>query len=217
MPATHGQRLAATFTPLVLAASIAENAVDDPVGGVLVAAAAGLATAMAAAWIGRGVAQVAAEVGRFADRVAAGELSARVECGARGELVQLVASVNAMAARLAREQHARANFIGKVSHELRTPVTVIKGYVYTLRRGEADPARAGRLDVIDGECERLAYLVEDLLELARAQVGELRLSSDTFPLRECVEEVAERLRAVAAQRNVGIEVPLFSGTNFRLE
>ena len=79
----------------------------------------------------------------------------------------LAASVNGMAARLAREGHARASFIGKVSHELRTPLTVIKGYVYTLRRAEDDPVKAGRLDVINGECERLAYLVEDLLELSR--------------------------------------------------
>jgi signal transduction histidine kinase len=47
-------------------------------------------------------------------------------------------------------------------------LTVIKGYIYTLRRAEDDPVKAGRLDVINGECERLAYLVEDLLELSRA-------------------------------------------------
>jgi two-component system, OmpR family, sensor histidine kinase MtrB len=125
LSATHAQRLAATFTPLVLVASLAEQAIDDPFAGLLIAAGAGLAASLAASALGRGVAEVAHEVGRFADRVAAGELSARAECRTGGELVQLVASVNAMAARLAREQQARANFIGKVSHELRTPVTVM--------------------------------------------------------------------------------------------
>ncbi len=38
-------------------------------------------------------------------------------------------SVEEMAERLAREEHARARFISKVSHELRTPLTVVKGYV----------------------------------------------------------------------------------------
>ena len=45
----------------------------------------------------------------------------------RVELRSLADSVNGLAARLAREGHSRANFIGKVSHELRTPLTVIKG------------------------------------------------------------------------------------------
>jgi hypothetical protein len=48
------------------------------------------------------------------------------------------------------------------------PLIVIKGYVYTLHRAEYDPAKAAKLDVIDGECERLGYLIEDLLELSRA-------------------------------------------------
>jgi signal transduction histidine kinase len=47
------------------------------------------------------------------------------------------------------------------------PLTVVKGYVFTLQRSEHDPDRLAKLEVINGECERLAYLVEDLLELSR--------------------------------------------------
>jgi signal transduction histidine kinase len=85
-------------------------------------------------------------------------------------------------------------------------LTVIKGYAYTLQRAQPDGPTAAKLDVINGECERLAYLVEDLLELSRAQAGELRISSELFPLRECVHEVADRLRPVAGDRDVGIDV-----------
>ena len=116
------------------------------------------------------------------------------------------ASVGELSALLAREERARAEFIGKVSHELRTPLTVIKGYVYTLHRSESDPAKAAKLDVINGECERLGYLIEDLLELSRARAGELRVQSETFPLEECIGEVAERLSAVAEQRGVRVRV-----------
>ena len=96
-----------------------------------------------------------------------------------------------------------------MSHELRTPLTVIKGYVYALRRVEDDPARAAKLDIINGECERLAYLVEDLLELSRAQAGELRVSAELFSLRDCVEEMTHRLRPSAEQRDVELA---WSGT-----
>ena len=123
----------------------------------------------------------------------------------------LVASMEDLAGRLAHEEQARAAFIGKVSHELRTPLTVIKGYVYTLQRAEADSAKAAKLDVIDGECERLSYMIESLLELSRVRAGHVRVCNATFPLRPCVEEVAERLRAVARHRDVGVDVEWSGG------
>jgi signal transduction histidine kinase len=124
----------------------------------------------------------------------------------RGDRERMSRRVEEMADRLALEEHSRARFISKVSHELRTPLTVIKGYVYTLQRSETDPAKLARLDVINGECERLTYLVEDLLQLSRARAGELRVAAEPFPLRACVEEVVESLRTVADQRQVVVEV-----------
>ena len=118
----------------------------------------------------------------------------------------LVASMEDLAGRLAHEEQARAAFIGKVSHELRTPLTVIKGYVYTLQRAEGDSAKAAKLNVIDGECERLSYMIESLLELSRVRAGHVRVCETAFALRPCVEEVAERLEAVARHRDVGIRV-----------
>ncbi|HEY3765710.1 MAG TPA: HAMP domain-containing sensor histidine kinase [Gaiellales bacterium] len=119
---------------------------------------------------------------------------------------RLQASVEELANQLAREERARAEFIGKVSHELRTPLTVIKGYVYTLHRSESDPSKAAKLDVINGECERLGYLIEDLLELSRARAGELRVQAEVFALGQCVGEVAERLQTVAERSGVRVRV-----------
>ena len=119
---------------------------------------------------------------------------------------RLHASVEELATLLAREERARAEFIGKVSHELRTPLTVIKGYVYTLHRSESDPAKAAKLDVINGECERLGYLIEDLLELSRARAGELRVHAEVFALERCVSEVAERLQTVAERGGVRVRL-----------
>jgi signal transduction histidine kinase len=197
----------ATPSLLIVAAVVACAAQrNDPPMLVILAGAALSATVVTSAVQARRVAMLVDEVGAFAERVAAGEYSARVTANGLDEIEALAESVNSMAARLARETHARASFIGKVSHELRTPLTVIKGYVYTLRRSEEDPVKAGRLDVINAECEHLAYLVEDLLELSRAQAGELRVSAETFPLRDCVEEVADRLQGLASQRDVTIDL-----------
>lgn len=69
---------------------------------------------------------------------------------------------------------------------------MIKVYAYTLQRAQPDPATASKLDVINAECEHLAYLVEDLLELSRAQAGELRISSELFPIRRMPWRVGRR-------------------------
>jgi two-component system sensor histidine kinase BaeS len=199
-------RLAGTFGCIVLLTEAAGFVTTHPLLLVCVGLLSMAGTTTASVLHARRVVRLVNDVTTFADRVAAGEYTARVHGDGQDELAHLADSVNAMAARLALEGQARAGFIGKVSHELRTPLTVIKGYVYTLRRSETDPAIAARLEVIDSECERLAYLVEDLLELSRAQSGELRVSAETFPLRECVEEVAERFRLEAERHEVAIEL-----------
>lgn len=122
------------------------------------------------------------------------------------EIARLEQRLQAMSEELALEGHARARFIGRVSHELRTPITVIKGYVYTLGRGETDTDVLAKLDVINGECERLAYLVEDLLELSRSRTGQLRVRAERLALRECVEDTLQGLQAVADQRRVTLEL-----------
>src|SRR6185503_3879725 len=164
-------------------------AVAGPLAGGLVAARA------------RRLRLALADLTAYADRVGRGEPAAPVRMSAP-ELEPLAELVAELSGRLAREEHARASFIGRVSHELRTPITVIKGYAYTLQRAQPDSAAAAKLDVINGECERLAYLVEDLLELSRAQAGELRVSAELFSLRDCVEEMTHRLRPTAEQRDV---------------
>jgi signal transduction histidine kinase len=199
-------RLAATFGCIVAVTEVAGFFVTRPALLLSIGLLSLAGTTAASVLHARRVVRLVTDVTAFADRVAAGEYTARVHGGGQDELADLAESVNAMAARLAREGQARAGFIGKVSHELRTPLTVIKGYVYTLRRNHTDPAIADRLAVIDSECERLAYLVEDLLELARAQSGELRVSAETFPLRDCVEDVAERFRMEAERHEVAIEL-----------
>jgi signal transduction histidine kinase len=123
----------------------------------------------------------------------------------RGQVARMARDVEEMAERLAAEEHTRARFIGKVSHELRTPLTVIRGYAYTLQRQESDAGKLAKLDVITAECERLGYLVEDLLELSRARAGELRVAAEKLALRDCVDGLVEALRPAADQRNVRLE------------
>jgi two-component system sensor histidine kinase KdpD len=88
--------------------------------------------------------------------------------------------------------------LATASHELRTPLTVVEAAASgLLQRGapsqpETTEALAGS---IHREVRRLSSLVADLLDLARAEAGVLRLNAAWYDLGELVREAADRLPA----------------------
>lgn len=93
---------------------------------------------------------------------------------------QLVRSFNELLARLEELFRRQQRLLADVSHELRTPLTAIRGNVDLIRRmGEPD---AESLDAIEIEAERMTRLVNDLLTLARADVGGLPIQQELVDL-----------------------------------
>jgi PAS domain S-box-containing protein len=73
-------------------------------------------------------------------------------------------------------ERLKSDFVATVSHELRTPLAAIYGAALTLRREDvmlAEPQRAGLLEVIAGESDRLARIVNDILWASRLESGAL--------------------------------------------
>ncbi len=73
--------------------------------------------------------------------------------------------------RLRKLENIRRDFVANVSHEIKTPITAIKGFVETLRDGNAkDPGQTERfLEIIDKHARRLEAIIEDLLNLSRIE------------------------------------------------
>lgn len=94
---------------------------------------------------------------------------------------------------------ARDEFLSIASHELRTPLTGIKGYAQILlrahTRGNLDEDRLRRsLETIDDAADRLAALVDDLLDVSRIRTGHLPLRLTTVDLAATLREAADRYR-----------------------
>lgn len=79
---------------------------------------------------------------------------------------------------LRRLEKIRQDFVANVSHELRTPIASIKGYAETLLDGALqDKANAKEfINIIYQDANRLAALINDLLELSRIESGKLKMS-----------------------------------------
>lgn len=101
----------------------------------------------------------------------------------------------------------RDEFLSVASHELRTPLTSLQLQVQALRRSQGlDDAAAARVAAVDRQCQRLATLVDQLLDVARIRVGRLTPEVSDVDLARLVRDLLARLRDDAAR--AGCELSL---------
>ncbi len=162
------------------------------VGGALLV----LLAALAGRAMARGLLAPVREAAAGAERIAGGDLSARLDAAAGDEFGQWAASFNRMAASLEahvsqlREAQAREQrFVADVSHELRTPLTALVAEASLLREHlaslPAGPRRVGELLV--GDIGRLRSLVDDLMEVSRFDAGSEHLEITEIDLAAFVQ------------------------------
>jgi signal transduction histidine kinase len=112
--------------------------------------------------------------------------------------------------RMAELERTRRDFVGSVSHELRTPLSSIKLMIETIvARPEDDEARTLFLPRIESEVERMVQLVEDLLDVARAESGHLSIRRDAVDLSSVASGALRNFEQRAARLEVAI---VFEGT-----
>ena len=148
-----------------------------------------------------------------ARRIASGDLSQRVRLPQSGdEIGQLAGTFDEMVARIesafAAQQASESRmrqFIADASHELRTPLTSIRGYTDVLLRGaKDDPETATQvLLATRNEAERMSRLVNDLLTLARLDVGR-PLDLQPVDLIALAGEAVDQARILAGEREVAL-------------
>lgn len=140
-------------------------------------------------------------------RISSDNLSTRLEIGnAAKELASLAASFNALLSRLDRSFDSMRRFVQDASHEIRTPLAVIRGEAEVALAKERGPAEYQEsLAVIQEESRRLSRLVEDLLNLARADAGRVQLHVEELYLNDLVAECCRSIEPQAAARNIQLQ------------
>jgi two-component system, OmpR family, sensor kinase len=140
-------------------------------------------------------------------RITSENLSTRLEVGhAAQELASLAASFNELLSRLDQSFESMRRFVQDASHEIRTPLSVIRGEAEVALAKERTPAEyRDSLAVIDEESRRLSRLVDDLLNLARADAGRVQLRVEEVYLNELVAECCRVIEPQAAARNIHLD------------
>jgi signal transduction histidine kinase len=138
------------------------------------------------------------------ERLASGDLGTRVEIGGLSETATLGKAFNEMASQLEldaaereRLDRLKDEFVLTASHELRSPLTSVQGFaeLLMLEREKMSPKQVETVEIILDNCRHLGRLLNDLLDIARADAGRLALEREPTEVAPLIDEVVRTMRA----------------------
>ncbi len=105
-----------------------------------------------------------------------------------------------------RTEAVRRDFVANVSHDLRTPIASMKALVETLLDGALEDESVARvfLSRMQIEVDDLARLVEELLQLSRAEAGQIELHVGAGNIEAVTRRVSDRMQAQAKLKQINI-------------
>jgi len=147
------------------------------------------------------------EITQTARRIGSGDLSQRIRIKrVNDELGRLASTFNEMIAKLEGSFRQIKRFTADASHELKTPLTILRGEVEVgLKKRRALKEYQRILDSNLEEINRMSRIVEDLLILSRADMGELTMEREEMELASLAREVWEDLQILAREKEVQLK------------
>lgn len=110
---------------------------------------------------------------------------------------------------LREQDRAKDVFLSNVSHELRTPLSTVQGYLEMLLEGQCGPLtepQRSALHVMERNAERLAQLIQELIQFARMEIQSVHLDLQLFTVGSWLEDVAAAVVPNAMHKDLSLEV-----------
>lgn len=150
------------------------------------------------------------ELTSVANKMADGQYKVRSTIETDDELGQLSTTLNTMAEEILKKEQIKNDFISSISHELRTPLTSIKGWAVVLKSAKEDEKELleDGLTIIENESDRLAKMVEELLDFSRYISGRIQLEKDTFNIVDICSDVAKQMKPRAESNKVDFYIDI---------
>ena len=146
--------------------------------------------ATAAAWVIAGrILRPLFDLRETAQSITETDLSRRIDVRGDDEIAELGRTFNSMLDRLDEAFAGQRRFIDDAGHELRTPITVIRGNLEVMSDDPADRART--ITLVTRELDRMARIVNDLLDLAKAEQPDF-IQVAPMDLADFILDVAKR-------------------------
>ncbi|MBW3563035.1 MAG: HAMP domain-containing protein [Actinobacteria bacterium] len=143
--------------------------------------------------LARGMTFPLREMAEAASAMARGDHDRRVTETSRDEVGDLARAFNRMSAELAEVDRIRRDLVANVSHELRTPIGALRAVLENLVDGVEDPDPETFRAML-AQVERLARLVDQLLDLSRLESGTTPVELRPFEVRPVLDEAVREAR-----------------------
>ena len=109
---------------------------------------------------------------------------------------------------------AQTEFIAAISHELRTPLTTIQNSVSNMQAGitgKIAPKMNQYLCIMQNDCQRLARLINDLLDMAKLEAGRMPISRNVANLVDIADKAVQAFSTAVAEKGVKLELTTAGG------
>jgi signal transduction histidine kinase len=119
----------------------------------------------------------------------------------------LAARIEAQMAQLQSVDTARRELLANLSHDLRTPITTLLAHLESLQMEEApldEQERREYVAVSMRQGRRIALLIEQLLEAAKLEAGQVTARPEVFPIGELLHDVVHKFALAARERGVAL-------------
>lgn len=156
--------------------------------------------------LARGMTSPLREMAAAARRMADGDWEQRVTDTSADEVGDLARAFNDMAREMAAVDRMRKDLVANVSHELRTPISALGARLENLVDGVDDPTPELLRAMLE-QTQRLARLVDQLLDLSRLESGAVPLRHERVDARTLLESVAAEAQLHAPTRRIRVCAP----------
>ncbi|MDB6129225.1 MAG: Sensor kinase CusS [Verrucomicrobiales bacterium] len=153
------------------------------------------------------------EISAAASRISAGNLSERITTSEpNNELGRLAGILNNTFSRLETVFNQQKQFTADAAHELRTPISVLISEAQVMLSRERTPSEYKEsLETCLDTAQQLRRLTDSLLELARTESNQFDSDRSRVDVSEVARDCVERLKPLAAERNVVLKTELNPG------
>ncbi|TEU14307.1 MAG: sensor histidine kinase [Anaerolineales bacterium] len=173
--------------------------------------------------IARSIAKPLQRITLATEEIARGDYDQQLNITSPDEVRRLATSFNVMTQEVKASRQAQRDFVANVSHELKTPLTSIQGFSQAILDGTARDSEAQRhaAQIINDEAERMARLVNELLDLAKLDAGQIVMAQEPVAMDQLLRGCVEKLTPQAVQGGLELKLdmgalPFLSGDNDRL-
>lgn len=167
------------------------------------------------------------KISKAANEMAEGRLDTRIESRQNNEIGILSKSLNLLSQNLqssldelqeanvkllrdiAEKEHQeeiRREFTDNVSHELKTPLGVMRCYVELLRDNMEPDKHDEYYDIILAEINKMNKMVLQMLQLAKAESGDIKLDKSVFSIEDMTKDVVTMFRPILDTKNMDVNI-----------